>query len=317
MDFKTNIGTISFNIDPSRYVDITFTEYKELLKTQNKHDLHPDEIALLFGYLINAVYSFTQDYFTNDRVKRKFAGVLFEVNSSEELIRVKSGTHVAYLENDAIWQIIHSLYDAFASTLLKVANMQTYLALTNMNSGGNRAADVFIGLPEKELNRIEIEELQNAVGDFMEALGFEYEAKDEPVWGSFFDWLKFKLKDPKTKEEIAELYEDGKNALRFKLNLPSADATGKLAEAASSLIDHLAPFKRAVIRAGQILILKTTVDGEPYLVVETISPKLSLDLDSNPKLLRNPEELLKFIGQEPKKSLDALGEGGEGAPQAI
>jgi len=157
-------------------------------------------------------------------------------------------------------------------------------------------AFVYIGLPDEMLEYMDIEILQEALGDFMEVMGFEYKTEDEPVLGSFFQWFKFKSKLKCTQKEASEIYAKGKAALEAKyLNLPTAEGTEKYAKSASDLICALGQVKRAIIRAGAILVVKTTIKDEPYIIVETISPLLAQKMDENPRFLKDPDELIKLI----------------------
>jgi hypothetical protein len=141
-----------------------------------------------------------------------------------------------------------------------------------------------------------IENIQNACGDFMEAVGYELEVKNEPVFGSFFQRIKFKLKHPKTQEEIEDLYNKGKQALEAKyLNLPTAEATEKIANAASKIIDSIADIDEAAIRLGAIIIVKINKNGRSIIVSETVSPSLASTLDNMPNILSNPRAVYELL----------------------
>ena len=183
----------------------------------------------------------------------------------------------------------------------KSAKGQIYAQV--MYIGGNfSTSDVLISLPQDNLNLFDIERIQNACGDFMEALGYELEIKNEPVFGSFFQKIKFKLKQPKTQAEIDDLYNKGKQALEAKyLNLPTAEATEKIVNSASKIIESLATIDEAAIRLGAIIIVKIKKDGKTIIVSETVSPALASSLDNMPNILSNPDivyDLLKVDKME-------------------
>lgn len=183
----------------------------------------------------------------------------------------------------------------------KSAKGQIYAQV--MYIGGNfSTSDVLISLPQDNLNLFDIERIQNACGDFMEALGYELEIKNEPVFGSFFQKIKFKLKQPKTQAEIDDLYNKGKQALEAKyLNLPTAEATEKIVNSASKIIESLATIDEAAIRLGAIIIVKIKKDGKTIIVSETVSPALASSLDNMPNILSNPHivyDLLKVDKME-------------------
>ncbi len=157
-------------------------------------------------------------------------------------------------------------------------------------------AEVFIGIPQEEINLFKREELTNACGEFMEAMGFELETKEEPVFGSFFQKLWFKLNKPATKAEIEEVYNKGKLALEATyLNKPTADATETIANAATKLIEALKNIDQGVLRLGAILVVKVKKDNETIILAETVSPELASTLDDNPKLLRNPNAIYELM----------------------
>ena len=156
-------------------------------------------------------------------------------------------------------------------------------------------ADVFIGLPQEDIDIFTIERIQNATGDFMEAMGFELKAQDEPVFGSFYQRFIYLL-NGEVKQEVSELYRTGKDALNAQLvDLPSAEATSKLLGSAADVIRSLEGVGAAAIRCGSILIVKVTREGVPEIVVETISYELAALLNKNPALLRNPSIVFDLI----------------------
>ena len=130
----------------------------------------------------------------------------------------------------------------------------------------------------------------------MEACGFELESELETVHGSFFQRLKFWTRDERTKEEVAKVFQQGKEALLIRhLDLPAAKATGTLADAASKLIKSLETVESCAMRVGGILVLKTIRQGKPSLIIETITPAMARELDEHPTLLQNPEAIFKLL----------------------
>jgi hypothetical protein len=167
----------------------------------------------------------------------------------------------------------------------------------------NEIANVFIALPQKELNIFIIESIQNACGEFMEGLGFEIKTQNEPVYGSFFQKIVFIFKSEKTQKEINSLYEKGKDALVANyLNLPTAEATSKLSEAAASLINSISDIDEAAIRLGAIVIVKTKKNNKTILLTETVSPTLATMLDNSPNILTNPRAVYELLQVEKLKS---------------
>lgn len=186
-------------------------------------------------------------------------------------------------------------------------HLPDYSAIVNALSEqpSKQTAEVFIGLPQNELSIFQIEKIQNACGEFMDALGFELETEDEPIYGSFFQRLAFLTKDKKTKEEVSDLYAKGKKALEYKyLNGPTAEATSKLSSAAAELISSVRDIDEVVLRLGSILLVKTIRNGQQQLIVETVSHELADSFDNNPNLLKNPSAIYEYIIGERNKQGD-------------
>jgi hypothetical protein len=186
------------------------------------------------------------------------------------------------------------IYQNFISKLSAEQKIKYFPAQKNLGSQ-NVKAEVFIALPQHEIDLFSVERIQNATGDFMEAMGFELEVQDEPVFGSFYQRLKYLL-NGEVKTEAAEIYKKGKTALELQfVSVPSAEATNKLSEAAASLITSLNGIDEAAIRLGAILLVKVSKDGVSMILAETVSPELALLLDKNPQLLKNPSVVFDLI----------------------
>lgn len=168
---------------------------------------------------------------------------------------------------------------------------------------GNLAikAPMIVALPQKQIPLLVQEAIVNACGDFMEALGYELEVKEEPIYGSFFQIFNFNGKHI-IKTEVKELYKKGKLALETQhISVPSAEATSKLAEAASRIITSLDNVEEAALRLGALLVIKVKRDGKVTVSAETISPSLALILDENPSLLKHPSAVMELISGETER----------------
>lgn len=156
--------------------------------------------------------------------------------------------------------------------------------------------DVSINLADDNIYEFQIEKILEAVNEFMEAIGCELEAEEEKVYGSFFQNLKYRFKLVKTENEVKNLYDQGKRALKDNhINLSVAKATAELTNAASVLIKSLEGQDQAVIRLGALLLVKVVKNGEPIVIIETVSPEIMAELNANSSLLRNPETLYDLL----------------------
>lgn len=212
-------------------------------------------------------------------------------------------TKYATMTGDSLWSvsIIDSAKDA--------------ASIRSMLAGGGDAPikyhnNVFIALPQESIPLDVIENIQNACGELMEALGYELEIAEEPVLGSFYQKLKFILTSPKTKREVAEGFSKAKAALEFNyLNLPSAEATEKLSNAASNLITSLNGVDEGLVRLGALLVVKVTREGKVRILSETLSPELSLLLDKTPQILNNPNTIYELLQSMTNKNYFNEGDG--------
>ncbi|MDO7849013.1 hypothetical protein Q5H92_21795 [Hymenobacter sp. M29] len=230
-------------------------------------------------------------------------GNVFPIDSGMTVIKsIELGPPTAYqIEGDLL-----RLGDVVVSGDILKAFESSALISTNILMGNPRIeTNVFIGLPQEHLELFDIERIQNAVGDFMEAMGFELETKDEPVFGSFFQDLKYFFKG-RGKAAAAEALQKGKLALETQhITLPAAEATGKLAESAAALISSLNGVDEAVLRLGSLLVVKVSRNGLPAIMAETVSPELAQLLDKNPGLLKTPAVLFDMLSamQAPVKKI--------------
>ena len=130
----------------------------------------------------------------------------------------------------------------------------------------------------------------------MEESGFEIIEEGDAVRGSFLKDFLFKSKEALSSDKAREIFEEGAEALRLKtLDLPTAEASLKLAEAASKLINSLEAFEAGVIRTGAVLVVKVTRNGKSYVKVDTVSPTLMHELNSDPSLLERPDDIFDLL----------------------
>ena len=93
--------------------------------------------------------------------------------------------------------------------------------------------------------------------------GFEMETEDEPIYHSFWKKQKFIFSKEVSPEEIEKLFKKGKRALELKhVELPTAEQTEKLANAAAKVVESLDKFEEGIVRLGSLLVLKKKIDGE-------------------------------------------------------
>ncbi len=156
--------------------------------------------------------------------------------------------------------------------------------------------EVDVRIPQKVISSKDIDRLLDAINNFMESCGFEYEAEFEVTKGSFYQKLRFLSKNQKTRDEMEEIYKKGKRALELQyLDKPTAEATNELTNAASNLINACNSLDEVVIRLGAILLVKVNIDGKSKLVVDTVSPDVIIKLESDTSLYNNPLKVYELL----------------------
>lgn len=175
-------------------------------------------------------------------------------------------------------------------------NRHFYPKLGLKRSDESELATVYIAIPQKEIDLFVVEQIQNACGDFMGVMGFKLKEEEEPVYGSFFQKILFKLKNSKTKEEINEVYVKGKEALEtIYLDKPNAQVTQIYADAASNLLKSIESVDEACILIGELFVIKVIIDGREIVIIRNRCRKLEAILQSNPILLHNPRAMYELI----------------------
>jgi len=156
----------------------------------------------------------------------------------------------------------------------------------------NSITEVNISIPQKNIDSFVIDRVINAVENFMMALGYELEKKEDPIFGLFFQKIMFKLKRKIFQAELDKIIEKGKQSLKSKLNGISTDnETSSLSITCSELIKSIDNIESIVIICGSIIIVKTIINGEKKLAIDKISPTFQSILDKKPALIYKPEEL--------------------------
>jgi hypothetical protein len=154
-------------------------------------------------------------------------------------------------------------------------------------------------LPQEDIHQIDIERLQIAIDELMEAAGYELKGESGPVLGSWWQKFLFGRKDDKSQTALETLRDV---FLSVWSGSAPAHHTAELANATSNVIKSLKPFDRAAIRFGQFVTVKITRDGKPMLRVETLSAALARRLADNPQFLLRPEEVWAALDtQEPEE----------------
>lgn len=155
---------------------------------------------------------------------------------------------------------------------------------------------VIVYIKDRERSLLAGEQLVNASGDLMEALGFTIAGWSEPVYGSFFQKMKYVFSNTIGTEDLEKLYFEGKKALELRfVDLPTAEQTEKLAAAAEKLVSTLKDVEEGVVRCGALIVLKGFFNGKPRLIIQQLNTEMILILDRSPNLIYNLNTVYELI----------------------
>lgn len=160
---------------------------------------------------------------------------------------------------------------------------------------------VYIYIPQK-VELFQSQEITEVCAEFMEALGFNLEAKADPVFKSFWTKLKFVFKKHITAEELDAIFTKGKKALELKhIDMPTAEQTEKLALASERLVRSLDKFDEGVARCGAIIVLKIKKNGKSNIIIQQLNHDLIKFFDEKPQLLYSIQTTYELITGDVKK----------------
>lgn len=131
---------------------------------------------------------------------------------------------------------------------------------------------------------------------FGESFGFKFIDDGEFVKGS---WIKrgiaFIQRAAKSKE-ATEVFDKTKKALELAhLDKVQSEVNKNNSEAAKALMDAVKDVPNAVMAMGSLVVVKTTVDGEPKVMIRNLTIDQLIQLDKNPDLLNKPFDLLSRL----------------------
>ncbi|HCG7231406.1 TPA: hypothetical protein NJ351_004599 [Vibrio parahaemolyticus] len=142
-----------------------------------------------------------------------------------------------------------------------------------------------------------------ALSEFGESLGVEIFDHDEPIISSFFQKLFGLVKSKKTKEEMNDLYDNGKKALQAQqIKKPNSEADLNVANGAAALLNAMEKdSKSSALFYGGLLILSIKDNnGESHNRIISLNEEQIEYIQSNLNLLRHPEKLLLKVDERLK-----------------
>jgi len=284
------------------------------------------------GYLIEAkgnMPSNNQEYFSTSLNKKEYSDFIYTLATGEKVdkpslyitwssegVASDKADEVVGINSQRKRQAFEFLLDFIgrpdtnSRMLLRILDFFYSLSIRYDDRNTLRIpAEVEIYIPDKEVSLANAERITNAAGEFMEALGFELETEDEPVFGSFWKRLKFLYKQTIEQETAENIYEQGRKALELKfVELPTAEQTEKLASAAKSITEALKDQEEGAVRLGALLVLKKVVDGKSKVFIFQLSSEIIILLEKQPKLIRSLNTLYEILTGDIKAPLDGTEE---------
>ncbi|MCS3799373.1 hypothetical protein [Niastella sp. OAS944] len=174
-----------------------------------------------------------------------------------------------------------------------------YFSKSSIETKGKPQSEVTIYIVKKP-SLHEQENIVNACGEFMEALGFEMKTQNEPIYNSFWQKIRFVFKKNVTEQDVQNIFDKAKKALELKhIDLPTAEQTEKLANAVDKILNSVNRFDNCTIRLGSLLIVKRMIEGEPMLKVHQLTPDEIKYLEANDSLLKEADPLAPPIKINP------------------
>lgn len=158
------------------------------------------------------------------------------------------------------------------------------------------SAEIYLDTTERD----ETEQVNKAVAELIEHLGFDVSWDLGAIVSSWFKRLFIKSKEALTHPEFARRFDEVEHGLQtYLISKHQSEIDANQADAASKVIESLAAIPNAVIKIGSLLIVKNTnSDGQTAVVVKTLTVREMVVLAKRPELLKQPAEILDELGRE-------------------
>lgn len=172
-------------------------------------------------------------------------------------------------------------------------NVVTPLTLTKALEGKQLRYEVesSVYIPENDENKAY--QLTRALDEMADVLGFKKEDESPPERSSWFKKTLFKTSDEISENKILEIFKRAEFAL-VEIENEDSEKT-QFSESAKKLIESLKNVESAIIRFGELIIIKDTFDGEDFFYVDILNSKEKNLVDKHPELLKNPREFLEAL----------------------
>ncbi|WP_114936222.1 type I restriction endonuclease subunit R [Mucilaginibacter endophyticus] len=147
-------------------------------------------------------------------------------------------------------------------------------------------------------NYLTAENLFFAYKYFGESFGFKFIDDGEFIKGS---WIKRRIAFIQRifkSEEAREIFDKTKKALELAhLDKIQSEVNKNNSEAAKALMDAVKDVPNAAMAMGSLVVVKTTKDGEPKVIIRNLTIDQVIQLDKNPDLLNKPFELMNRLNR--------------------
>ena len=276
------------------------SEKKHLEKVQNLHQLKRsfEFSASTYRYRINAAVNLFATLLASEDTKciaeaRELSKSYF-AEVEREILSFDSRGLVGDERKQTEAVLLQKLFDRNRDLYVRYSDM--FPIFRGESSRQVAEFSIYLG---GDASEADAEKLQEAFTEFSKSINVSQIQELEKIYGSIYKRFKAFFHKNTSSEELDDLYSDGKKALREQyLNKPRSETAKNLADAAAALIAAVDGHDNAILRMGELIVVKQTVNGITNVAIETISPELASELEKDPKLLRDPSSLLSMIPPE-------------------
>lgn len=182
-------------------------------------------------------------------------------------------------------------------TSISISDLYNELLSSHEFTIGLLHKPIEIYLDTNDLSKIE--KTSQVVEAYLSNNNLSIKKKLPVVKGSLFQKMFARAKDILTSEELKERLDQAEHGLKLNtITKQQSEIDLNQAEAVSKILNSISEVENAAIKIGSLLIVKTTISGNPNIAVKNLSLKEMLVLENEPSLLKSPVELLENIGKK-------------------
>lgn len=169
---------------------------------------------------------------------------------------------------------------------------------SELPSGVILSTGIFLDTNDKK----QIEKVRESITSLMVMIGFNGVNIVESKFGSWFGRIRYRSKYFLTKPEVKKKLDEIEFGLKTHLiEKQQSEIDKTLSEAVSNVLNSIKEIPNAAIKLSNILIIKTTIEDVPQIVIIKLTIEEMILIEKNPNLLKNPEFILDEINSMLRK----------------